>query len=113
MADKEVDIQNKVQLFNDKKIRSVWNSEEEQWYFSVIDVIAVLTDSVNPYQQRAKISQKQQDKIARWEQDKITSKKKSPKLQFLQSGIYCYLSSSVPESPEKRIPDSFHDSSFL
>ena len=31
-----------------KKIRSVWNSEEEQWYFSVIDVIAVLTDSVNP-----------------------------------------------------------------
>ena len=48
MADKEIDIQNKVQLFNDKKIRSVWNSEEEQWYFSVIDVIAVLTDSVNP-----------------------------------------------------------------
>jgi len=48
MADKEIDIQNKVQLFNNKKIRSVWNSEEEQWYFSVIDVIAVLTDSVNP-----------------------------------------------------------------
>ncbi|MBP5175405.1 MAG: hypothetical protein ILP07_05795 [Treponema sp.] len=48
MADKEIDIQNKVQLFNDKKIRSVWDSEEEQWYFSVIDVIAVLTDSVNP-----------------------------------------------------------------
>ena len=35
MADKDIDIQNKVQLFNDKKIRSVWNSEEEQWYFSV------------------------------------------------------------------------------
>ena len=48
MADKEIDIQNKVQLFNNKKIRSVWDSEEEQWYFSVIDVIAVLTDSVNP-----------------------------------------------------------------
>ena len=48
MADKDIDIQNKVQLFNDKKIRSVWDSEEEQWYFSVIDVIAVLTDSVNP-----------------------------------------------------------------
>lgn len=48
MADKVIDIQNKVQLFNDKKIRSVWDSEEEQWYFSVIDVIAVLTDSVNP-----------------------------------------------------------------
>ena len=48
MADKDIDIQNKVQLFNDKKIRSEWNSEEEQWYFSVIDVIEVLTDSVNP-----------------------------------------------------------------
>lgn len=48
MADKDIDIQNKVQLFNNKKIRSVWDSEEEQWYFSVIDVIAVLTDSVNP-----------------------------------------------------------------
>ena len=48
MADKDIDIQNKVQLFNDKKIRSEWDSEEEQWYFSVIDVIAVLTDSVNP-----------------------------------------------------------------
>ena len=48
MANKDIDIQNKVQLFNDKKIRSVWDSEEEQWYFSVIDVIAVLTDSVNP-----------------------------------------------------------------
>ena len=48
MADKKIDVQNKVQLFNDKKIRSVWDSEEEQWYFSVIDVIAVLTDSVNP-----------------------------------------------------------------
>ena len=48
MADKEIDIQNKVQLFNDKKIRAVWDSEEEQWYFSVIDVIAVITDSMNP-----------------------------------------------------------------
>ena len=48
MADKKIDVQNKVQLFNDKKIRSVWDSEEEQWYFYVIDVIAVLTDSLNP-----------------------------------------------------------------
>ena len=37
-----------IKLFQDKKIRSYWDSEEEQWYFSVIDVIAVLTDSVNP-----------------------------------------------------------------
>ena len=37
-----------IKLFQDKKIRSVWNDEEEQWYFSVVDVVGVLTDSVNP-----------------------------------------------------------------
>ena len=37
-----------IKLFQDKKIRSVWNEEEEQWYFSVVDVVAALTDSVNP-----------------------------------------------------------------
>ena len=38
----------KIKLFEDKKIRSVWNDEEQQWYFSVIDVVEVLTESVNP-----------------------------------------------------------------
>ena len=37
-----------VKLFEDKKIRSLWIDEEQQWYFSVIDVVQVLTDSVNP-----------------------------------------------------------------
>lgn len=37
-----------IKLFQDKKIRSVWNDEEEQWYFSVVDVVAALTDSINP-----------------------------------------------------------------
>ncbi len=37
-----------IKLFQDKKIRSAWNDEEEQWYFSVVDVVAALTDSVNP-----------------------------------------------------------------
>lgn len=37
-----------IKLFQDKKIRSVWNEEEQQWYFSVIDVIQALTDSTNP-----------------------------------------------------------------
>ena len=37
-----------IKLFQDKKIRSVWNDEEEQWYFSVVDVVAALTDSRNP-----------------------------------------------------------------
>ena len=43
-----MDQQNKIQLFEDKKIRTAWDEEKEEWYFSVVDVIAVLTDSSNP-----------------------------------------------------------------
>ncbi len=37
-----------IKLFEDSKIRSFWDEEEQQWYFSVVDVVAVLTNSVNP-----------------------------------------------------------------
>ncbi len=37
-----------IQIFEEKKVRTVWNEEEEKWYFSVLDVVEVLTDSVNP-----------------------------------------------------------------
>lgn len=37
-----------IKLFESKKIRSHWDEKEEKWYFSVVDVIQVLTDSVNP-----------------------------------------------------------------
>lgn len=39
-----------IKLFQDKKIRSSWNEDEEQWYFSIVDVVEVLTDSPNPRQ---------------------------------------------------------------
>ncbi len=39
-----------IKLFQDKKIRSSWNEEEQQWYFSIVDVVEVLTDSPNPRQ---------------------------------------------------------------
>lgn len=35
---------NKIQLFEDKRIRTAWDEEKEEWYFSVVDVVAVLTD---------------------------------------------------------------------
>ena len=38
----------KIQIFVDKNIRTAWNEETEVWYFSVVDVIGVLTDSPNP-----------------------------------------------------------------
>lgn len=37
-----------IQLFEDKKIRTAWDEEQEEWYFSVVDVIAVLTDQKTP-----------------------------------------------------------------
>jgi hypothetical protein len=37
-----------IKLFEDKKVRSLWNEGEEEWYFSVVDVIQVLTDSSDP-----------------------------------------------------------------
>jgi len=37
-----------IKLFNDKQIRTIWNEDQEKWYFSVVDVVGVLTDSPNP-----------------------------------------------------------------
>ena len=40
----------KIQIFENQKIRTSWNEDQEEWYFSVQDVIAVLTDSADPKQ---------------------------------------------------------------
>ncbi len=39
---------NNIQLFEDKRIRTAWDEEEQEWYFSVVDVVEVLTDSADP-----------------------------------------------------------------
>lgn len=39
---------NKIKLFESKQVRTLWNAEEEDWYFSVVDIVAILTD--NDYQ---------------------------------------------------------------
>ncbi|CDA85741.1 putative DNA repair ATPase [Bacteroides sp. CAG:754] len=36
-----------LKLFQDKEVRTVWDDEQEKWYFSIVDVVAVLTDSVD------------------------------------------------------------------
>ena len=38
---------NKIQIFEDKKIRTAWDEKTEKWYFSVSDVVSVLTDSTD------------------------------------------------------------------
>ena len=37
-----------IKLFEDKQVRALWDTDEEQWYFSIIDVVEVLTNSANP-----------------------------------------------------------------
>lgn len=37
-----------IKIFEEKKVRTAWDDETEEWYFSVIDVIEILTDSSNP-----------------------------------------------------------------
>ena len=51
-------------LFEGKEIRSIWDSEKEDYYFSVVDVISALTDSVNPrdYWYKLKIRMTEEEK---------------------------------------------------
>ena len=37
-----------IQLFEEKKVRTIWDDTTEKWYFSIVDVVAVLTDSKDP-----------------------------------------------------------------
>ncbi len=48
----------KIQVFEDKKIRTAWNEETEEWYFSVVDVVSVLTDSKDPTAYWRKLKQR-------------------------------------------------------
>ncbi len=51
-------INDKIQLFEDRKIRTAWDEENEEWYFSIIDVISVLTDSKDPTAYWRKLKQR-------------------------------------------------------
>ncbi len=47
-----------IQLFEQRKVRTVWDDEAERWYFSVVDVIGALTDSANPQAYWRKLKQR-------------------------------------------------------
>ncbi len=48
----------KIQLFEDKRIRTAWDEEQEEWFFSVVDVVAVLTESTDPAAYWRKLKQR-------------------------------------------------------
>ena len=39
---------NEIKIFEGNRIRSIWNEEKEEWYFSIIDILGILTESENP-----------------------------------------------------------------
>ena len=41
-------MKSQIQLFDEKKVRTVWDEENEEWYFSIVDVVEVLTDTDRP-----------------------------------------------------------------
>ena len=51
-----------IKLFESKRIRSTWNEADQKWYFSVVDVVAALTESPNPRDYWYRI--KQREKIS-------------------------------------------------
>lgn len=57
---------NSIQLFEDEKIRTAWDAEKEEWYFSVVDVVAVLTDSADPKQYIKKMRTRDPELNNKW-----------------------------------------------
>ena len=51
----------KIQLFEDKKVRVVWDDELQEWFFSVVDAVEVLTDSKDPQAYWRKLKQRLKD----------------------------------------------------
>ena len=47
VTNKEKDMNTSIKLFEDKRVRTAWNEVEEQWYFSIVDVISILIDSLD------------------------------------------------------------------
>jgi prophage antirepressor-like protein len=50
-----------IKLFEDKKVRTAWDDEKEKWYFSIVDVCEVLTDSKDPQAYWRKLKQRLKD----------------------------------------------------
>lgn len=66
-GDKHLYMENdKIKVFEDRKIRTAWDEEQEEWHFSVVDVVAVLTDSVDPKQYIKKMRSRDPELNGKW-----------------------------------------------
>lgn len=54
-------MKDKILVFENRKVRSVWDDEKEEWFFSIVDVVAVLSDSANPTDYLKKMRKREPD----------------------------------------------------
>ena len=55
-----------IKVFEERKVRTVWDDKEEKWYFSIVDVVAVLTDSADPKQYIKRMKSRDESLKANW-----------------------------------------------
>lgn len=55
-----------LKLFEDRKARTVWDDKEEKWYFSIVDVVSILTDSTDPGQYIKKMRSRDESLKSNW-----------------------------------------------
>lgn len=59
-------MENKIKIFESKQVRTVWDAEKEDWYFSVVDIVEVLTDSADPKQYIKKMRARDPELASKW-----------------------------------------------
>ncbi len=59
-------MENNIQIFENKKIRTAWDSEHEEWYFSIYDIVEILTDSKDVKQYIKKMRQRDPELNLKW-----------------------------------------------
>ena len=96
---------NKIQIFEDRRIRTAWNEEKEEWYFSVSDVVEILTDSRDVKQYIKKMRSRDAELNSKWgtictpvEMRAFDGKRRKVQAADLQ-GIFRLIPSSLRSEP--------------
>lgn len=76
-----------LKLYEDSRIRALWNEEEEEWYFSVVDVVAVLTESSNPRRYWSDLKRKLQEEGSQLYEKIVQLKMKSEDGKYYKTDV--------------------------
>lgn len=94
-----------IKLFEDKQVRTYWDEKEQQWYFSIIDVVEVLTNSSNPrdYWFKMKVGVRTEDGLQLstiYRQLKLKATAEKRRELIVQTQRYYYVSSNPSPRPK-------------